>query len=223
MPDLIDEIKEDIKQERLTKLWQDTGTYIIGGIILTIAVTAGNVFYKSYKKSKYENLGTELYSAYVKESINEPDKSIDAYDNIAKNSDTNISAIADIRKAALLDKAGKNDLAIQLYKDISENNSYPIEFRELAEILYLRNAIEFSEQNDISLINRLEDISKSNGPFRYSAKEMLAFALYESLQYNDAKKLFTELSEEEATPATMRSRANEMVNAINIESEDTNG
>ena len=171
MPDLIDEIKEDIKQEKLKKLWQDTGTYVIGGIILTIVVTAGNVFYKSYKKSKYENLGTELYSAYVKESINESGKSIDAYDNISKNSDKNISAIANMRKAALLDKTGKNDLAIQLYKDISENRSYPIELRELAEILYLRNAIEFSEQNDISLINRLEDISESNGPFKYSDRK----------------------------------------------------
>ncbi len=223
MPDLIEEIKEDIKQEKLEKLWQDTGNYIIGGIILTVLITAGNVFYKSYTKTKYETLGTKLYSAFINESMSDSSKSIDEYENISAESDANISAVADMRKAALLDKKGQHDLATQLYKDISENHEYPLEFTELAEILYLKNAIDFSKKNDVSLINRLEDISKSNGPFKYSAKEMLAFILYDNLELKDAKKLFIELSEAETTPSRMRGRAREMVNAINIKSEDTNG
>jgi hypothetical protein len=73
------------------------------------------------------------------------------------------------------------------------------------------------------LINRLEDISKSEGPFKHSAKEMLAFILYDNMEYVEAKQLFKELSEEEFTPSRMRNRAMEMVGAIKIKNEDANG
>jgi hypothetical protein len=223
MPDLIEEIKEDIKQEKLEKFWKDTGNYIIGGIVLIIAATAGNVAYKSYVTNKYESLGTKLYSAYNSESANNKEKAITGYDSIAKNSDSSISAIANMRQASLLAEEGKKNDATQIYKDISDNRKNPIEIRQLAEILYLKNAIKFTEKKDISLINRLEDISKSEGPFKHSAKEMLAFILYDNMEYVEAKQLFKELSEEEFTPSRMRNRAMEMVGAIKIKNEDANG
>jgi hypothetical protein len=126
MPDLIEEIKEDIKQEKLEKFWKDTGNYIIGGIVLIIAATAGNVAYKSYVTNKYESLGTKLYSAYNSESANNKEKAITGYDSIAKNSDSSISAIANMRQASLLAEEGKKKMMQHRFIKI-----YPITGRTL--------------------------------------------------------------------------------------------
>jgi len=223
MPDLLEEIKEDIKQEKLEKLWQDTGSYIIGAIVAAILTTAGYVFYKNYNIGKYEKFGTELYSAYMSESQQKVDQSIKGYESVSKNSDPNISAIASMRKANLLVSEGESDKATEIYKDISDDAKNPVEIRDLAEILYLHNAIQYSENKDVSLINRLEEMASTSGPFQYTAKEMLAFVLFKNREYNEAKVHFTELSKELLVPNRMKDRANEMIDAINLKSNDANG
>lgn len=223
MPDILEEIKEDIQQEKFSKLWQDTKVYVIGGIIAIIAGTSGSILYKNYNNSKYEKLGTSLYEAYETESGNDKEKSIKAYEEVAKSGDANIAAISQMRKAAIFANKGENEKANSIYKTISEDQKNPTEIRGLAEIIYLQNEINNSKEKNPELIKKLEAIIASDHPFKHSAKEILAFALLNYQETEASGKLFLELSKDKDTPFGMKERALEMIDAINPKSESKNG
>jgi hypothetical protein len=223
MPDLLEEIKEDIQHEKFAKLWHDTKDYVIGGIIAVIVGTTGSIVYKNYSTSKYEKLGTSLYEAYNTESKADEEKAIKAYEEVSKSGDANIAAISDMRLASILANKGEADKANTLYKQISENQKNPIEIRGLAEIIYLQNELGKSTEKNPELIKQLEKVVASDNPFKHSAKEMLAFALLNYQETEAAGKLFLQLSEDKDTPVGMKQRASEMIEAINPKLESKNG
>lgn len=223
MPDLLEEIKEDIQHEKFAKLWHDTKDYVIGGIIAVIICTTGSIVYKNYSTSKHEKLGTSLYEAYNTESKSDEEKAIKAYEEVSKSGDANIAAISDMRLASILANKGENDKANTLYKQISENQKNPIEIRGLAEIIYLQNELSKSTEKNPELIKQLEKIIASDNPFKHSAKEMLAFELLNYKETQAAGKLFLQLSEDKDTPDGMKQRASEMIEAINPKLESKNG
>ena len=221
MADLVDEIKEDIRQEKYASLWKSLGNYVIGGAIAIIAITAGFVLLKNYNITQYEEHGNILYGAFSNESGNNIEIAVKEYSSLANKEKAVYSAIANMRKASLFVKEGKNSEATGIYKDISEDETTPSEIKELSEIIYLQNAIEVN--NDHSLLSRLQELAKGQGAFKHSAQELLAFSKLKAGEYKEAKKIFEDLSSDVKTPTRMRGRSEEMINAINTKDTNSNG
>lgn len=212
MADFIDELKEDLQQEKFAKLWAETKAYIIGGVAFVVVTTAASVVWKDYTIRKQEALGTELYKVYATESATPGavDAIVKSYETLEKNGNVT-SAIAALRKAELLAKNGKTDQVPAVYKSVMDDSSSPQEIRRLAEVFYLRSTLG---EDTASKLEKMRKLAESSGAFSYTAKELVAISTLESGDHVGAAKLLQELVKDEKTPTRMKERGEEMLSAI---------
>ncbi|MCE3233525.1 MAG: hypothetical protein K0R98_1782 [Rickettsiaceae bacterium] len=218
MVDLIDEIKEDLQQEKYAQLWHKYSNYIIGFLVAIVLSTVVFVWWKNHSSSKSEELGNDLYRAFVTEKGKNPEASLDLYKAIEQKGGA-AASVASLREAGLLLSSDKNDEALAIYKSISDGKS-PDEVKDLAYILYAYNSIETSDNAEI--LAKLKSMTEKDSAFKYSAKELIAFYEFRLGKYDEAKKLFQELSDDMYTPAKMKARSGEMIGAIEAKGKDVN-
>ena len=87
------------------------------------------------------------------------------------------------------------------------------ELKDLAAILYLQNSLE--SKADDQILQAVNDIINDNNIYKYTAKQLLAYYNYNIGNSSEAKRLFEELLQSTDTPANIKKRSNEMLNAIN--------
>ena len=212
MVDLFDEIKEDVKAEQYAKLWKTYGNYMIGGAVAIVLITAVSVGWKSYISAKYNEQGSKLYTAFIKERQNQKDDALVEYSNLQEKGSGSYSAISGIKKALVLSGQHKVDDAEKAMLDVSKDTNAPVEIRDLADLLYLYN--RFERDGDEKAFEALKDKALEDGAFKRSAMELLAFSYYKVGKYEESKKIFSELSEDVLTPARMKDKSSEMLTAI---------
>ncbi len=214
MPDLLDEIKEDLKEENLIRLWNKYGNHIIGAAVGLVIATAGVTGWKSYQKSQNEKMGDKLYTAFELDHRADFDGSIKAYETLEQDNKAFYSGIAEFRKAGVLFEKGKKEEANLIYKKISDDKKAPKEIRDLAEIYFIYNSVDFSNP-DNALMEKVQKISgDKSAVFASSAKELLAYMQYGKKDYAAAEKTFDELTKGLETPPSMRTRSEEMLNIV---------
>ncbi len=221
MVDLIDEIKEDLQQEKYAKLWEKYSNHVLVAIITVVLATGGGVWWKNYQTSKIQTTGNEIYKAFVSEKSNQSDAAIELYSSIMNDNKGTAAAVSGLRKANLLMNSGKVDEANATYKIIADDNSAPEELRDLSSLLYIYNSINNTDNADS--LARLEKMSNSDGAFKYSAKELLAFNNFSQGKVDEAKKIFSELKDDEKTPIKMRERCTQMLSDIESKGTEKNG
>jgi hypothetical protein len=210
--DILDEIKEDLQNEKYAKLWDEYSTYVLATIVVIVLCTAGYAGWNAYAANKYTQSGSQLYSAYMQEKENNSEESLAAFSAVEKNGSSGQAGIAALRKADTLVSGGKVDEAIKIYKEVAATSSYPQEIRDLADLLYVQDSL--SSDNNPELLNKLQGLANANGVFKYSAKEILAFYNLNSGKAEDAKKLFEELSADNSSPIGIKERADEMLSSL---------
>ncbi len=217
--DLINEIKEDLQNEKFAKLWNDYSNYLIGAILAVVIYTAGYVWWKDYKSAKYEVQGDQIYKAFIAEKNGKIEESLKTYTSLINEDGVGGAYIAALRKAAILAQSGKADAAAEIYNSLSDSGA-PVEVRELSELLYLQAS---NISGDPKLLERLKKMANGTGPFRFSAKELLAFYNFEHSEYDASLSIFSELSKDISTPEKMRSRSGEMISVIETKKAEKNG
>ncbi len=120
MADLLVEVDEALKQERLEKLWKQYGGFFLGLIAAIIIGTAANAGYYHYKEKKAHEQ-TELYlSAVVEDS-----RTADDLLAVSEKLDPTLAALAKFQAAGLLAKDDDKTAAINLYASIENDNNAP--------------------------------------------------------------------------------------------------
>ncbi len=213
MVDLFDEIKEDVTREKYAKLWLEYGKYVIATAIAIVIITTLAVAYKGYKAKQYEKLGNMLYQSFKSESEGNIDNSIKGYSELADLDESTYSQLSSMRNARILSGQNKQDEANKLYQEIFNSDKSVKELKDLAAILYLQNSLE--SKADDQILQAVNDIINDNNIYKYTAKQLLAYYNYNIGNSSEAKRLFEELLQSTDTPANIKKRSNEMLNAIN--------
>ena len=56
MSDILQEVDEALKQDKMAKLWQDYGRYIIAALVLVVLMTAAKSAYEHYHRTTKPHL-----------------------------------------------------------------------------------------------------------------------------------------------------------------------
>jgi hypothetical protein len=128
---------------------------------------------------------------------------------LAGDADVGYATLARLQEAALMEKGGDTKGAAEVYRTLSEDSSVPQSFRHLATILgaYL----ELDTADPAKLASRLEPLSADGNPWRFSAQEITGLLAMRTNDVKKAREIFTQLSEDQAAPQGVRSRAAEML------------
>ncbi len=217
MSDLFDEISEDLQNERYSLLWQRYGKYVIMLTIVAIIITIIVNIYQSHNMNMVRKYGSSLFlgNKYYADSNNE--EALKQYKEVIKKGSNGEAAIASLNSAMIISSDHGIDKVKDDLKKLAQTTSYPKEFRELANLLYVHFLVEDKikdEKTKKDIVEILGNLSENSSIWRYSAEELLALYYYSQNKKEDAQKIFIKLKDDNITPPSIRNRANEMLDLI---------
>jgi hypothetical protein len=216
MTDLIDEIREEIKEERYARLWGKYGNFVIGAAIGIILLTAIVVFISSQRHTTRSEAGSEYYA--ISSNLKQQNRSdmLESLESMYKGNKTHFAALAGLKRANVLIEENKKDDAIALYKSMSENNTLPLELKSLAALTYVSYVIDGDVNNiDEKELNKiLDSLIEDTSPWKYSAQELKGMLALRLGDVEEATSTFQLLSDDFSAPASLRKRAKLLADSI---------
>ena len=209
MSDILRQVDEELRQDRLINLWRRYRVYLIGGLILLIGSVLGYQINKSVNQSFYE----EEVEKYIGSSdLVDLNQTIENLGEIENSNQLLISGIAQIKIATLLMENGKiQESKDKLLEIINEDKTDDI-ITDLAIYFYL-----MSNLNDMAMdeINIYIDTDKlENSSFKFLFKETIAIKNLLSGKIQISKEKFDELINDANTPRDIVIRATKFLDTI---------
>ncbi|MFG1319118.1 tetratricopeptide repeat protein [Xanthobacter autotrophicus] len=204
MTDIFHEIEEDLRRERLRKLWDRFGGLIIAAIVLVIVGAGGWSGYKYWRHQQAVAASTAFQSAVSLFDAGKFAEAETAFSAVAKDGPTGYRSLALFRGAAA---AAARDKAagVAAFDAIAADASLPALVRELAQLRAALILVDTSSLADVK--QRVAAIAAGTGPLRNSAREALALAELKAGDAAAANKTATDITSDSETPPGVRSRA----------------
>lgn len=202
------EIDEELRRDRLMKLWARYGGHIVAAAILVVAATGGWRAWEWYQAREAAMAGTNFEQLLA---VADSGKGADGEAQLSaflNNAPAGYKLLARFRLAG---EIGGRDAAagVAAYDLIAADGSVDAALRDLARI---RAALLLVDTAPVSEIQqRIENLTVAGAPFRHSAKEILGLARYRAGERDAARGIFTELALDPESPPALRSRAQVMV------------
>ena len=209
MSDILRQVDEELRQDRLINLWRRYRVYLIGGLILLIGSVLGYQINKSVNQSFYEQ---EVEKYIGSSDLVDFNQTIENLGEIKNSNQLLISGIAQIKIATLLMENGKiQESKAKLLEIINEGNADAI-LTDLATYFYLMsslNDISIDEINTYLTSNKLEKSS-----FKYLFKEIIAIKNLLAGNIKISNEKFDELINDKNTPRDIIIRAAKFLDTI---------
>lgn len=205
MSDIIREVDEELRRERLANIWKKYGGLIAFGAFLLVAGTVGWRGYEYYA-GKQAEAASERFVAAQKLATDtaKTDEAIKAFQAIAADSPASYRLLARFSAAAEL---GQKDskAGASAFDAIANDTSVENLMREVASI---RGATLVVDSADVAeMQKRLAPALADGSAFKHSANELMALAHLRAGNQAEAQKLFLLLAFDPETPPGMRNRA----------------
>ncbi len=199
MDDLLNEIGEDLNDQKLKAFWKENGSWIIGGVLLAVIATGGISFWKSWKEKVNARETTALMKVLDQESI----ENLDAYATQAKASHR---GFARLMEAGLYIQRNDTKKALEVFDALVNDRKADKIWRDLAHIQSLSLRLDSGEPEKLMQeIDALAGNKKS--PWVNSALELKALLFAREKNYAKTVGLFEEIAASSAAPESMKSRA----------------
>lgn len=232
---LLREIEDDIQRQRLDALWKRYGAYIIGGAVAIVLITAAVSMWRSHIVTVNQEAtaqlvmlsrnNAELAQASAKKTImpataEEAAKQVADLEAFATaNHGSKHAGLALMRAAGVATSVGDNAKAIQLYDAVAGDTALGEDFQQLAVLLAVQ--LQAEKGDAAQLRKRLDPLMQDGKAWRFSAMETAAHLALKMGDRDEAKRLFTELSQlvpvnngngdEQGIPSAMVSRSADML------------
>jgi hypothetical protein len=203
--ELITDIQETIKREKLEKFWTENRAYIIACIVLSILLTGAMSGYRSYSE-KAAMAGTRLYL----DALKQEDKAA-ALIAAAPKLRPAQRALAELTAGGQLADEGKFDEALTQFQALADAKGAPKVYRQLGTLMYVRIswARDTDKKDADAWLARLEPIWSDNGsPWQWHAHFEAAQILAAGKQdYAAARRHLTGLIGNADLPPSLSERA----------------
>ena len=204
MSELFDEVDEEVRRERLKKLWDEYSIYIIAGALLIIAAVGGWRGYQYLEAKKAAEAGSAFDKAVELSEQNKHAEAEAAFNDLAAKAPSGYRVLARLRAAA--EVASRDpQAAAKLYDGIAADRSVGATERDLARVraagLLLETAIY------PSMLQRLEPATAPEATFRHTARELLALSAWRANDTAAARQWLDLIANDGETPPSLRSRA----------------
>ena len=209
MSDILRQVDEELRQDRLLNLWRRYRIYLVCGLILLIGSVIGFQINKSVNQSFYEGEVEKYIGTSDLVDFNETIENLGKIDN---SNQLLISGIAQIKIAILLMENGKIQESKEKLLEIINDGKANVILTDLAIYFYLMSSLNDIPMDEINVYlsnNKLE-----NSSFKYLFKETIAIKNLLSGNIKLSKEKFNELVKDESTPREIVIRAAKFLDTI---------
>tara|TARA_B100001939_G_scaffold258996_1_gene225918 strand:- start:1416 stop:2060 length:645 start_codon:yes stop_codon:yes gene_type:complete len=210
--EFIREVDEDLRHQQLVSLWKKYGVYIIGtavGVILFVAVFQG---YGKYMESRYAEQALAYGEMLKTLEQGETAKALEQLNALETSAVEGYQILAAFKKADILLKEGDKMAAVSALDALAASGDVDQVYRDLARFQAATMLIDTATYGDIKA--RLDPLTREGNTWQFLALEMLAMSALRNGDSAEAREVLTSLVENLETPATIKLRAEQLLNII---------
>jgi len=206
MSDILRQVDEDLRKDRLLKIWSSYKIYIVGFILIILISLSGYQYYLSTTKSKNE----AIVEQYIK-SINliDTNASIEQLVELDESDNPYIKGLAKLKRAELYFITENREQAIELLESISIDESLNQIMRDLALYKYLMIQLDTLDKDLYFEIVDSQDLNASK--FKYLFKELKALKLIIEGDRINSLKIFESIILDENSSIDLKTRAEKFI------------
>lgn len=200
---IFQEVDEEVRRERLQKLWGRYGHYFVA---LAILIVAGIGAWRGYdwwlaKKSAEAGAAFEVAAALSEQGKHAEAEA--AFAKIAADAPAGYRVLARLREAAEL-AARDPKAAIANYDALAAESGSGRLFQDFAAMRAGYLLVDSAPYTEMQ--RRLEPLAAADRPFRYSARELLAVSAWRNHDFTAVRRWSDLIVSDAQTPTTIRTR-----------------
>jgi hypothetical protein len=201
--DIFSEVDEEVRRERLQKLWDRWGWAIIALAFVIVLAIAGWRGWQWWEAKRAAEAGAAFDAAITLAESGKHQDAEAAFDKIASDSPSGYRILARFREAAELALRDRQ-AAIKAYDALAADARLGRTLQDLAAVRAGFLLVDTGSFNELQ--TRLEPLTAADRPFRHSARELLALAAWRAGQVATARRWFDLIMTDSETPSGTRGR-----------------
>jgi hypothetical protein len=202
--DIFNEVDEEVRRERLARLWEQYGSYLVALCVLVVIGVAAWRGYEWWEAKQAAQSGAAFEQAAALAEAGKVQEAEAAFGKLTTDGTASYRVLAGLRQAAELAHTDSK-AAVAAYDKIAADKNGGPAIQDLAAIragLLLVDSAPYAEMR-----TRLEPLTAGDRIFRHSARELLALSAWKSGDLAAAKQWTDLIVTDPQTPSGLRSRA----------------
>ncbi len=160
----IQEVTEEVRQDRMFRLWKKYGPYAVAGVVAFVAVSAG----WSWMKYREIQQARETGGAFLAADI----ASVEDQEILIGSVEGPAAVIARLRLAAATAEAGDTQAAAALYREVAGEAGLARAYADLARLQAVR--VGAAAMDPAEAVAELDPLTAEGAPYRVLALELRA-------------------------------------------------
>ena len=220
MPDIFDEISEDLRNDRAVGLAKRYGVWLLGACVAVLVGVGAQQGWQGYQ-TRQANKAALQYLALTAtvDLANAPPapaqavQAAQSLNQFAATAPEGYKTLANLRAAALYASAGQPTQAAALWTGVAQDGSADPLLRDLANLLWAQHAVGTAADADV--LARLQPLALDANPYHALARETQALVYLHQGNNAQAKALFTQIATDPNAPGNVRNRAQALLASLN--------
>lgn len=204
MSDIFREVDEDIRRDQAARLWKRYQAPVIIGAILIVAATGAWSFYEGRRLEAAQAANVRFDAAAALASEGKSAEALAAFDALAKDAPKGYAALARLRAAEELGKIDV-DKALAAFDALAEDKSVDKLTQQTAKLRAALLTLGHGDRQKMA--DRFGELVTKDGPYRYTAQEVLGLDALEDGDFDEAGRVFKLLLSDLDAPHALRQRA----------------
>ena len=207
MPDIFDEVAEDLRAERARRLWKRYGTLVLGVLVFVLAGIGAVQGWRWYEAREAEKAAIAFMAAHRAAEAEGADLRAMAqrFEEVSRGAPTGYRDLARLRAAALKAETGDLAEALRLYDAIAADGSADPLYRDLASLLWVIRSLD--QGDPAMLAARITPLTRSDSAWNASAREVAGLIALRAGKREEARQAFQALAADVTAPRGVRERA----------------
>jgi hypothetical protein len=201
---LLREVEDEIRRERMEKLWQRYNGVILAAAALIVLGVAGYKYLETRRIAAEQTAGAEFAAAQNLSDDKKTAEAEAAFKKIADTGPAGFAALAKLQVAGAQVKAGKTAEAIATYESLANGSGADNLLKSFAQLQAASLRLPDADYAEIQ--NRLTPLAGDDAPFSKSARELLGLAAYKAKKYDEARKYLEPLLIDPNAPQGLQDR-----------------
>ena len=209
---LIREVNEDLQNEKIEKIWNKYGVYIVALVVLIVSTAVGYESISAWYVQKQEKNSDKFVAALNMQDKADHHKVVKELDKVIDETSGIYPVLAKLQKANLLLENKEYAKAIEILTSIYEDKSIELEIRNVAAVKIASYEIDFGDAKVAKRI--LKEVIDQNNSWSAISKDLLAILEVKQGNIEEAKELYRNLMTDFSAPEAVRKRAEEMLSVL---------
>jgi hypothetical protein len=204
MSDFFREVEEDVRRDRILRLWTKYQYLFIALAVLIVAGTGAWRLYSYYRDSAAQEAGAKYEAAEQLSRAGKSAESAEAFDALSKIAPKGYASIARLR-AANERAASDPQAAIKAYEELAADPAADPAFKDFAN---LREAMLRVDSDDpLEFERRFGPLASDAFPYHDQIRELLGLAALKRNAFDTAERWFDGIVSDTRAPPAIRMRA----------------